>query len=405
LTGRVQVVVATTEGPSTVLRVTPEDPSLRSVVCLGRGTTVLPISRAYDAFVRAPTGVVERAVGHRSFRTDVSAPIDDGDSWQLGLYLAHRLKAAGRLAEDDEPADLVLWATGAVDGDLAVRPVAQVDEKLRRSAGLFAAEGTRMLVVVSADRADALAGLPAGVRSRPARTVAEILGELGLEPPPRPARARRLRWSLAGLAAAAVVAGAVALVPRPQAPPVDPTPVLLAPATPHVAVGPPAFSPPAFDPAAVGLAVLEARPQDDAACGGGERLVAVEPGGPTAPGVCAVVVRAANGGAAAGFVWLVLLAEGSFREYAAGSRSVEAASGPLAPGDRVEARLAAPSWVRRPVVFRALMVLADREREEATRALASVDGLSAGDLDRLTGQFRELGLDVRTLRHSIQPRP
>ena len=88
---RIRVVVATTEGPSTVLRVTAEDPAVRSVVCLGRSATALPISRAYDAFVRAPTGIVERAVGHRAFRLDVSAPIDDGDSWQLGLYLAHRL--------------------------------------------------------------------------------------------------------------------------------------------------------------------------------------------------------------------------------------------------------------------------------------------------------------------------
>ena len=420
MTGRVQVVVATTEGPSTVLRVTPEDPALRSVVCLGRGTTVLPISRAYDAFVRAPTGVVERAVGHRSFRTDVSAPIDDGDSWQLGLYLAHRLKATGRLAEDGEPADLVLWATGAVDGDLAVGPVAQVDEKLRRSAGLFAAEAGRMLVVVPADRADALADLPVGVRSRAAGTVAEILGEIGLGPPPRPARSRRLRWSLAGLAAAAVVAGAVALVPRPQV-----LPAGRVPATPEVAVAPPAVAPPAvvpptvvpptvvaptvvppaFDPVAVELAVLEARPQDGAACGAGERLVAVDPGRPTAPGVCAVVVRATNGGTGAGFVWLVVLAEGSFREYAAGSRSAEASVGPLAPGAAVEARLAAPSWVRRPVGFQALMVLADREHGQVTRALAAADTLTAGDFDRLTGQFRDLGLDVRTLRHSVQPRP
>ncbi len=405
MTGRVQVVVATTEGPSTVLRVTPEDPSLRSVVCLGRGTTVLPISRAYDAFVRAPTGVVERAVGHRSFRTDVSAPIDDGDSWQLGLYLAHRLKAAGRLAEDGEPADLVLWTTGAVDGDLAVRPVAQVDGKLRRSAGLFGAEGARVLVVVPADRTDALTDLPAGMRSRAVRTVAEILGEIGLEPPPKPARSGRLRWTLAGLAVAAVVAGAVALVPRPQAPAVDPTPIPLSPGTPDPAVAPPDVAAPVFEPSAVELTVLEARPQDGTACGGGERLVAADPGGPTAPGVCAVVARAANGGAGTGFMWLVVLAEGTFREYATGSRSADATVGPLAPGTAAEVRVAAPTWVRRPVAFRVLMVLADREYEQVTRALAVVDALSAEDLDRLAGRFRDLGLDVRTLRHSVQPRP
>lgn len=395
MTGRVQVVVATSEGPSTVLRVTPEDPSLRSVVCLGRSTTVLPISHAYDAFVRAPTGVVERAVGHRSFRTDVSAPIDDGDSWQLALYLAHRLKAAGRLAEDGEPADRVLWATGAVDADLAVRPVAQVDQKLRRSAGLFAAEGARVLAVVPADLADALAGLPAGVRPRPVGTVAEILGELGLEPLSKPTGSRRLRWSLAGLAAAALVAGAVALVPRPPAPPGEPGPVPPTPAMPQ----------PAFVPSTVDLAVLEARAPDGTACGAGEQLLAGDPGRPSAPGVCAVVARAANGGAGTGFVWLVALAEGTFREYATGSRSVEAAIGTLGPGEAAEVRVSAPSWVRRPVTFRVLMVLADRELEQVTRALAGADVLSSGDLDRLTGQFLDLGLEVRTLRHRIQPRP
>lgn len=215
MNGPVRVVVATTEGPSTVLRVTAEDPALRSVVCLGRSTTTLPISRAYDAFVRAPTGVVERAVGHRAFRVDVSAPIDDGDSWQLGLYLAHRLKAAGRLAEDDAPAALVLWASGRVDADLTVQPVDRLDEKLRRSVTLFATPGMRILAVVPVAQAEALAALPSSVESMAVGAVGPILRHLGLDPPLVWKRRRRIGWPWRIAGAAALLAGAALLVPRP----------------------------------------------------------------------------------------------------------------------------------------------------------------------------------------------
>jgi len=219
----VRVVVATTEGPSLVLRVTAEDPALRSVVCLGRTTTTLPISRAYDAFVRSPSGIVERAVGHPAFRVDVSAPIDDGDSWQLGLYLAHRLKAAGRLAEGDAGADLALWATGRVDSDLMVHPVDRVDEKLRRSAELFAAPQTRILAVVPVAQAEALAALPDNVESLVVGAVGPVLRHLGLDPPMvwKPRR-RRAGWPWRAVAAAVAAAATVALVPWPSRPPADP---------------------------------------------------------------------------------------------------------------------------------------------------------------------------------------
>ncbi|MEQ9330530.1 hypothetical protein [Thalassobaculum sp.] len=401
MTGRVKVVVPTTEGPSTVLRVTSEDRSLRSVVCLGRSTTVLPVSPAYDAFVRKPSGVVERAVGHPAFRVDVSAPIDDGQSWQLGLYVAHRLQAVGRLVEDDGPADLVLWATGAVDGDLAVRTVEAIAEKLRRSAALIDGAGDRLLVVVPAGQADALGGLPEQVSTMAVDSVAALLRHLGVE---RPAAQRRwLLWSGAalGLAAAALAA---ALVLRPE--PAGIAPGVASKPPPEVSATAPAAGPAAgFDPAALTLSVLELRPAEGEPCGGHERPVAVDPGQETPPGVCAVVARVSNDGPAAGFIWLVVLAEGTFREYAGNTRMVEAAVGALAPGDAAEARVTAPGWMRRPVVFRILLVAGPREDEQASRALAAIDTLSTGDLDRLAGQFLELGLEVRSLRHRVQPRP
>lgn len=399
MTGRVKVVVPTTEGPSTVLRVTPEDPSLRSVVCLGRSTTVLPISPAYDAFVRKPTGVVERAVGHPVFRVDVSAPIDDGQSWQLGLYIAHRLKAAGRLAEDDGPADLVLWATGAVDGDLGVQPVAAIDEKLRRSATLLAAAaaGPGALVVVPAAQAGSLNDLPDMVQSLAVGTTAEVARHLGIAASPGPGAWRWTRLCVIGVAVAAALTAAYVLFTFTPGIPIK----VSSPAAPAqpVATGS------AFEASAVSLSVLEIRPGDGAICGVRDRLVAVDPGQVTPAGVCSVAARASNGGPAAGFVWLVALAEGAFREYAGGARTVATAVGPLAPGEVAEVRVPAPSWIRRPVVFRVLLVAGSREEDEVTRALAAVDTASTADFDRLTGQFLDLGLDVRTVRHQVQPRP
>jgi len=410
--GRVRVVVATTEGPSTVLRVTAEDPAVRSVVCLGRSATALPISRAYDAFVRAPTGIVERAVGHRAFRLDVSAPIDDGDSWQLGLYLAHRLKAVGRLAEDDGPADLVVWATGAVDADLAVRKVERVAEKRRRSESLFVESGRRLLLAVPAGQAEALGAPPPGGEVMALDSVRPLLARLGLErSAPDPVRPVRRRWPgrMTGIGLLiALAAAAIGLSELWSTPPDTPPGTL--PGTPSgsavpVLLGPTAVPPAIFDPAAVRLDVLERRPAGDGPCGGDERTEAVEPGAATPPGVCGLTVRATNGGAAPGFIWLLAVAEGTFREYAGSARAIELAEGPLAAGETAEARVIAPAWVRRPVVFRVLLVLAAAERPEVSAALAGVDTLSSDDLDRLAERFIDLGLEVRLLRHRVQPRP
>ena len=94
-----RIVIATTEGPAEVERLSEEDPDVRSVVCLQGKALALPISPDYDAFVRRPVGVIEARFGHACYRLDVSAPISGGLSWQLGVFAAHALKAAGRLAE------------------------------------------------------------------------------------------------------------------------------------------------------------------------------------------------------------------------------------------------------------------------------------------------------------------
>ena len=133
---KVRVYLATTEGPVSIDRITRE-PAVQSAVCLRRTTRVLPISGAYDAFVRSPSGVIERDFGPfrpGAFRIDLSAPVDDGDSWQLAFYIAHDLAGQDRLATSDDEAEQVMLLTGRVDSDRHVGTVAHVPEKLRAAA-------------------------------------------------------------------------------------------------------------------------------------------------------------------------------------------------------------------------------------------------------------------------------
>ena len=139
----VRVFIPTTEGPVAIERITRE-PAAQSAICVKRTTRVLPISAAYDAFVRAPSGVIEREFGpwdvsgpRGAFRLDVSGPITDGESWQLGVFIAHALAAENRLAGPDDEVAEALWITGALDSDLGVGAVGHVAENLHASADLI----------------------------------------------------------------------------------------------------------------------------------------------------------------------------------------------------------------------------------------------------------------------------
>lgn len=102
---KVRVFLATTEGVVQIERITRED-ARQSAICLKRTTKVLPVSAGYDAFVRPPSGVIEREFGPYpagAFRLDVSAPVSEGESWQLGVFAAHALAAAGRRARQRSP--------------------------------------------------------------------------------------------------------------------------------------------------------------------------------------------------------------------------------------------------------------------------------------------------------------
>lgn len=139
----IRVLIATTRGPVEVQNIARENPAVRSVICVGGTFAALPVSPAYDAFVREPTGVVERMTGHPVYRTDVAAPIEAGESWQLGMFLAHAFQLSGVLANPGDVAGKTILVTGGLDRDLKVTPVTHVAEKLARAdapdqgAGIF----------------------------------------------------------------------------------------------------------------------------------------------------------------------------------------------------------------------------------------------------------------------------
>ncbi len=173
------VFVATTTGPVEVQRLTREDPDLSSVVCLQGKAVALPISGAYEAFVRAPTGVIQRCFGHPAFRADVSARIDDGLSWQLALFLAH---AVDRHVGAAPPVRLV--ATGEVDRDLNVLAVGHVAAKLQALIDqndafvgciFYIPRGSQDQVAALSSAAE-----QAGVRLVPVSGVDDMLSDAGL---------------------------------------------------------------------------------------------------------------------------------------------------------------------------------------------------------------------------------
>ncbi len=131
----VRVFILTTEGPVEVQRITAEDPGVQSVICLDGKAVSLPVSPAYEAFVRSPTGVIEANFGHSAYRLDVSERISEGLSWQLGVFLAHALYRLDRLACGT--GEIAVLTTGEVDRDLNVLAVEDVPEKLLKAEALI----------------------------------------------------------------------------------------------------------------------------------------------------------------------------------------------------------------------------------------------------------------------------
>jgi hypothetical protein len=204
--GKLRVLIPTTAGPAEVLLLTEEDSAVgRSVACIGGTTDTADIAAAYHAFVARPTGIVESLFGHSCYRLDVSARIDAGTSWQLGVLAAHALHATGRLAQENDRADGVVWATGTVRSvDLTVGGVSHIPEKIAGSLPRLEQEAQasrRVLVAIPVQNA---ALLSADLRSKFAAGGIEVLeldrvqplwDALAIKLPEAP---RKVAWDRAG---------------------------------------------------------------------------------------------------------------------------------------------------------------------------------------------------------------
>ena len=138
---RFAVFVATTDGPVQIQRISRERAPL-SMVILGSGSERLPVSDRYDDFACPGSGPVERFFGpfpEGGFRLEVSGTIDGGDSWQLGVFLAHAVQSEdGFMLVRGDPvlengADHIIWLTGLVDYDGKVSQIGHVQEKFYAS--------------------------------------------------------------------------------------------------------------------------------------------------------------------------------------------------------------------------------------------------------------------------------
>jgi tetratricopeptide (TPR) repeat protein len=194
---RVRVAIATTAGPVAVERIAGVD-FQKSRVHLWAARSALPaMSETYDKFVRERVARIPPFDRDQVLRLDLSREIDEGDSWQLPVFLAHALHGAERLAgrgEDDE-AGIFLYATGELDFELTARQVGSVEDKLRLLAQdqrlqSAAAGGRRVLLALpeaNADEArpeqDRLRRL--GTEIVPVREVTELLHRLDLAVRPR----------------------------------------------------------------------------------------------------------------------------------------------------------------------------------------------------------------------------
>jgi hypothetical protein len=129
---KVHIYIATTQGLVAIQNIMPiDDEDISSVVSVNGTSTTANISGSYHNFVKKGVGILHQMFGACSYRVDISARIDQGNSWQVAMYLAHLAQSKGLLGNGEvDPGDTVICATGEVNttnqqilavGDVAVK--------------------------------------------------------------------------------------------------------------------------------------------------------------------------------------------------------------------------------------------------------------------------------------------
>jgi hypothetical protein len=131
---KTHIFIATTQGLVAVQNITPiDDEDISSVVSVNGTSTTANISSSYHNFVKKGVGIIHQMFGACSYRVDISARIDQGNSWQVAMYLAHLAQSKGLLGNGDvSQGDTVICATGEVNTtNLQVLAVSEVSLKLK----------------------------------------------------------------------------------------------------------------------------------------------------------------------------------------------------------------------------------------------------------------------------------
>jgi hypothetical protein len=131
---KTHIFIATTQGLVAVQNITPiDDEDISSVVSVNGTSTTANISGSYHNFVKKGVGIIHQMFGACSYRVDISARIDQGNSWQVAMYLAHLAQSKGLLGNGEvTQGDTVICATGEVNtSNLQVLAVSEVALKFK----------------------------------------------------------------------------------------------------------------------------------------------------------------------------------------------------------------------------------------------------------------------------------
>tara|TARA_R110002153_G_scaffold82780_5_gene208684 strand:- start:3869 stop:5035 length:1167 start_codon:yes stop_codon:yes gene_type:complete len=114
---KTHIFIATTHGLVAIQNITPiDDEDISSVISVNGTSTTANISGSYHNFVKKGVGIIQQMFGASSYRVDISARIDQGNSWQVAMYLAHLAQSKGLLGNGDvNQGDTVICATGEVN--------------------------------------------------------------------------------------------------------------------------------------------------------------------------------------------------------------------------------------------------------------------------------------------------
>ncbi|MDN4501393.1 TonB family protein [Alteromonadaceae bacterium BrNp21-10] len=130
---QLHIFIATTQGLVAVQDIQDiNDVDIHSLVSVNGTSTTANISGAYHQFVKKGAGIIQHDFGACSYRLNLSARIDHGNSWQLAVYLAHCAHRQNILGNGKvRPGDHVICATGEVNTrSRQIQAVEQVSLKL-----------------------------------------------------------------------------------------------------------------------------------------------------------------------------------------------------------------------------------------------------------------------------------